>query len=863
MKKILLLDGNSLLYRAFFALPTTMKNLEGSHTNAMYGFLNMFEKVKTKIKPDGIYVMFDLKGGSFRNELYPEYKANRSKMPEELFTQVEPLKDILKAMNICILEKKGFEADDLIGTLSKKISDSGNHAYIVSGDKDTLQLIGDNVTVIYTKKGISTTIEYNQDVLMQDMGLTPSQIIDYKALVGDKSDNIPGIKGIGEKSAMKLLEDYSNLENILENIENISSKSIKTKIQNEAMIGVMSKRLATIDVNVNIDFDINECYDNNPDIEKLLPLLDKYDLNSIKKNYLKDEVIQKSFFDSSTIPDVVTIYSEEELIKEIKKVDDIAIHNYENYLYFYNEKFNNIIKIDSVIVKDCLGSINTNIISYDSKQIYKIFMNNSAKIKNINYDVVLAGYVLDSTVGKYNINYFCKKYLDIELDITSNLTATEVKKYNGNYYYDLMLYELYYSIKIINKLKKMITNQELEKVYYDIELPLAKVLASMEHEGICIDINVLNNLDEEINLSSIEMKIHELAGEEFNINSTKQLGNILFDKLMLPVQKKTKTGYSTNQETLEKLKGKHEIIEYILEYRTLSKLKSTYIDGIKPLIKNGKLHSSFLQTVTTTGRLSSKEPNLQNIPIRMEIGRKIRKMFVPNSKCSTLTGADYSQIELRILAHMSEDESLIKAFNDGIDIHTKTASEVFDKDINEVQSYERSAAKAVNFGIIYGMSDYGLSENLHISVPKAKEYINMYMNRYPSIDILKKSILEFCKEHGYVRTLYGRKRPIPDIYSKNFNLRKYAERTAVNTVIQGTAADIIKIAMINIYNSLSENNMKSKLILQVHDEVIVDTYTGEEKEVENLIRNNMINAANLSVSLSVEINNAENWYELK
>ncbi len=891
-KKLAIIDGNSLINRAFYALPD-LTNKEGIHTNGVYGFLNMLHKVIEDYEPNYLSVAFDIKAPTFRHKQFKEYKAQRKKMPQELAEQMPILKEILDAYNVHRTQLEGFEADDLIGTLAKYCEKENFEVIIVTGDKDALQLVSDNIKVLITKKGISNLEVYDKEKLREDYGITPNQIVDYKGLVGDKSDNIPGVPGIGDKTAKKLLSQFSTVEEILENVDKISSTRTKNSLSENREVAIMSKRLATIETNVPIEMNIEELKLKEPDYDKLLKLFKKYEFNSLIKKAIPGNVIGKNSEKNKEFKEIVV-----KIINEYNELQDL-LRNIDNKKSFAlkifsedkNVRTNEIIGISiSVDDKNCFYidiRKNKELIEalkgvFENQDIKKYghglkgdilaLLRYDIELKGIDFDTYIAAYLLDPSKSDYDISDIAKEYYGIDIKNSEELLGKgkKSKKYGELDIKELSKYGSDWCRAVlcckelqIKKLKEI----ELFDLLYDIEIPLIEVLASMEFEGFKVDKEVLKGLDEEFTekIDDITNRIYDLAGVEFNINSPKQLGQILFDKLGLPVIKKTKTGYSTSHDVLVKLHNRHEIIPLIIDYRQLVKLKSTYVDALFNLINplTGKIHSSFNQTVTVTGRISSTEPNMQNIPVKLEMGRRIRKIFVPTDENHTLLDADYSQIELRVLAHMAEDEMLLKAFKEDEDIHSLTASQVFGVPIDEVSSLQRSRAKAVNFGIVYGISDYGLSENLNITRKEAKKYIDEYLKKYNGVKRYMDEAVKKGKEDGYVTTIFNRRRYIPELNSRNFNIRSFGERTAMNTPIQGSAADIIKIAMIKVYNELKNRNLKSKLILQVHDELIIDCKKDELEEVKEILRDNMENAAQLKVPLKVDMNEGNSWYETK
>ncbi|ATD55448.1 DNA polymerase I [Clostridium chauvoei] len=868
MERLLILDSNSLLNRAFYAIPP-LTTSDGTHTNAVYGFTNMLFKMKDEIKPDYIVAAFDKKGPTFRHKEYEEYKAGRKKMPPELAEQFPLIKELLGLLAINVYEIDGFEADDIIGSLAKYAEKNGIEVYVVTGDKDALQLASHNINVVITKKGVTETAIYDEKTFIEEFNVTPTQFIDVKGLMGDKSDNIPGVPGVGEKTAYKLIQTYGSVEEVLKNIDNISGKKLKENLTNFSEQAIFSKKLATIITEVPIEFDLDdikskEAYDRVGAKKLLLNLQMKSIINKLPGNDEEAEQVNIDFKEVNTL---------DEFKKAVSELGDKCFITYEvinssKYskiqlatLNINDGKNTFIIDIDKVMNEnsdDALASLkafmeNENKIKviHDAKTLITILNKNNIEIKAFEFDTSIAAYLIDSSKGNYEVQTLINDYLGEDINGEGNLLkAKNIAK----------LKELY------DVLKDKIKEEAMEELYYKVEHPLIYILSSMEALGFNINKDKLDELaiifKEEI--AKTEKEIFELSEEEFNINSPKQLGKILFEKLDLPVIKKTKTGYSTNAEVLEKLQDKHDIIPKITYYRQITKLNSTYVEGLKNVIdEDGHIHSSFNQTVTTTGRLSSTEPNLQNIPIKQEMGREIRKVFIPMESNDILLSCDYSQIELRVLAHMAGDENMIDAFKHHSDIHTKTASEVFKVPVEEVTSLMRGRAKAVNFGIVYGISDFSLSQDLKITKKEASEYMEIYFDRYPKIKGYLEGTKNEAKENGFVLTILNRRRFIPEIKSSNRIVKALGERLAMNAPIQGSAADIIKLAMVNVYNKLKERKLQSKIILQVHDELILNVKENELEEVKNIVKEEMENVLQISVPLEVDINIGKTWYEAK
>lgn len=868
MEKILILDSNSLMNRAFYALPP-LTNSEGVHTNAIYGFTNMLFKMQDEIKPDYIVAAFDRKAPTFRHKEYEDYKAGRKKMPPELAEQFPLIKELLSLMGVNIYEIDGFEADDIIGTVARLSEKNDMEAFIVTGDKDALQLASEHTKVIITKKGVTETAVYNEKMFIDEFGVTPTQFIDVKGLMGDKSDNIPGVPGVGEKTAFKLIQTYGSIEGVLSNIDEISGKKLKENLTTYSDQAVFSKKLATIMTDVPIDIDLDDIKNKDGyDKEKLKKYLFKLQMKSLVAKLGIDSDEEKE--DSIEIRKISTI---EELDELLTSTEDTVFMYYSTF----NSALYSKIEIDKIFIgnKGKVNEILLNDICLNNKEealkIVKVFMENenkkkiihncknlitilskhSIELKGLEFDTAVAAYIIDSSKGEYTLNKLVNDYLGEDPKGTSDEVQIKLTSY---------LEELYI------ELKKKIEEDKMEELYYKVELPLVYVLSAMEKEGFNIDKNMLKELQAKFReeIDRTQKEIYELAEEEFNINSPKQLGKILFEKMDLPVIKKTKTGYSTNAEVLEKLSDKHEIIPKIIYYRQITKLNSTYVEGLQNVVdEDGKIHSSFNQLVTTTGRLSSTEPNLQNIPVKYEMGREIRKVFITEEKDDILLSCDYSQIELRVLAHMANDENMIDAFKHHSDIHRKTASEVFNVPVEEVTSLMRSRAKAVNFGIVYGISDFSLSQDLKITKKEAGEYMAIYFERYPKIKSYLEEVVSKAKEEGFVLTILNRRRFIPEIKSSNKIVKSLGERLAMNAPIQGSAADIIKIAMVNVYKRLKEEKLNSKLILQVHDELILNVKPEEEDRVRKLVKDEMENAVKLHVPMEVDVNEGHTWYEAK
>lgn len=876
MKKFMVFDGNSIINRAFYGVPLLSTN-EGVYTNAVYGFLNILIKYLESDRPDFLAVAFDVREKTFRHKKYDGYKAQRKGMPEELASQMPILKEVLSAMNIPMIEMPGYEADDIIGTIAAKCGEKGLQCIITTGDRDSFQLAAEN-TLIYltsTRMGKSETKIITPQKIMEDYGVEPKKMIDIKSLMGDSSDNIPGVAGIGEKTAVKLINEYGSLSGVYENIENIKG-AVKTKLENDREMAYLSYELAKIFTEVPIEFETEKYAVKEIDREKTAEIFTKLKFTKLlsKLGISADVPEPEEKLDTVIIEDVA---SAKNAVEEITasaefayniltfegEICAISVSAGKHFVFlFASGLFANLVPEDIRGIFEC-GAAKT---THSLKEDLLILKKYGIKLNNVIFDTSLASYVVNPVKSSYDIGGLCgfetmeEKFGKGKKAVNPvSLPKEELSDYAAKLSNSIL--------KLKKELSEIICDRKQEKLYYEIELPLAYVLADMEEAGIKVDKTALKEFGEMLQgtIDILTKSIYDSAGGEFNINSPKQLGEVLFEKLNLPVIRKTKTGYSTDADVLEKLLGKHEIIEQISSYRMLTKLKSTYIDGLLPLINpvDGRIHSKFNQTVTATGRISSTEPNLQNIPVRTEIGSQMRKMFVAGSDDYILLDADYSQIELRILAHISKDKVLTDAFLSGEDIHTITASQVFHVDPSQVTPQMRSNAKAVNFGIIYGISDFALAGDLHISKKTAADYIEGYLNKYPGVRQYMADTVAFAKENGFVSTIFGRRRDIPELKSQKFAERSFGERVALNTPIQGSSADIIKLAMVKVYDALRKGGYKSRLILQVHDELIVEAYKDEIKEVSEILKNCMETAATLSVPIPADVGKGANWYEAK
>lgn len=876
MNKLVLIDGNSLSFRAFYALPL-LSNHAGIHTNAVYGFAMLLEKIIKEEKPNHFLVAFDAGKTTFRHSKYSEYKGGRQKTPPELSEQFPYIRQLLDAYHIKRYELDNYEADDIIGTLSRQADEADFETIIITGDRDLTQLATDNVTIYYTKKGVTDVDHYTPEFIAEKyQGLVPKQIIDMKGLMGDTSDNIPGVAGVGEKTAIKLLNQFESVEGVYEHIEEVTAKKLKEKLINSKADALMSKDLATINVHSPIEVSLEDTKltlqdDTAEKIELFKKLEFKQLLADIDTPSNNEEVIDKTFEIEQDFQNV-----------DLNDLNEAVIHfelEGTNYLKdailkfgFYTNHQHVVINADDVknyknLVR-WLEDKNTTKIVYDAKKTYVSAHRLGINIENIEFDVMLASYIIDPSRSiddvKSVVSLYGQNYVKDNITVFGKGKKHHIPEESILNEYIASVTEAISAVTPIMKSQLEDYNQiELLK---DLELPLARILSEMEEIGIYTDINDLKEMEFEIQkkLDVLISNIHESAGEAFNINSPKQLGVVLFETLQLPVIKKTKTGYSTAVDVLEKLQGEHPIIDDILEYRQLSKLQSTYVEGLQKVIsKDHRIHTRFNQTLAQTGRLSSVDPNLQNIPIRLEEGRKIRKAFKPTSKDSVILSADYSQIELRVLAHITQDESLKHAFINGHDIHTATAMKVFNVESDQVDSLMRRQAKAVNFGIVYGISDYGLSQSLGITRKKAKAFIDDYLASFPGVKQYMSDIVKDAKAQGYVETLLHRRRYIPDITSRNFNLRSFAERTAMNTPIQGSAADIIKLAMVKFSEKIKETKYHAKLLLQVHDELIFEIPKSEVEDFSKFVEEIMEQALVLDVPLKVDSNYGATWYDAK
>lgn len=913
--RLLIIDGNSIMNRAFYGIMNSkaLMSADGTYTNAIYGFLAILFKELEDLDPEYIAVSFDLKAPTHRHKMYSAYKGTRHAMPEELAMQMPIIKEILNYMNITIIEKEGYEADDVLGTISKQAEKAGHKVTILSGDRDTFQLASKNIVIRIprTKMGKTETEDYDEKKIEEEYGVTPLQLIQVKGLMGDASDNIPGVPGIGEKTALKLIKEYKNIDNLYKSLEKGDPEikgSLRTKLENNKDSAFLSRTLGTILLDAPLGINIEDLRTKEWDKEAVTNKFKELQFNRFIERFnlngLGTAKEQKKISDLFKLKELEI--NSPELEEEIEN-----IKNTKKFIYYFEKKtadgygdkiINQELKSIYFIGKKEIIYIPINDKISDFRKIFEIFEDNqiskvSYKMKtdfillkelgfefnNIKFDAEIAGYNLNPT-DKNSLQEMSKKYLDLDID---EYIETEFQNAGINENKQINLFEqtdsgqeeqiikknkmenaLYcYVIKELeNVTMKKLEEEQILALFNNIEMPLLPVLADMQYNGMIVDKQELAQFGVELKkqIDNLVKEIYELCGEEFNINSHQQLGKILFEKLQLPVYKKTKSGYTTDVEVLEKLKDKHPVIEKILEYRTLTKLNSTYVEGLMPYINSntGKIHSSFHQTITATGRISSTEPNLQNIPTRAELGKQIRKAFKP-AQGNVYVDADYSQVELRILAHISQDENMMYAFKHGEDIHKQVASKVLNIPMEEVTKEQRSSAKAVNFGIVYGISDYGLANQIGVSNKQAKEYIDQYLEKYSGIKNFMSDIVESAKAKGYVETLFGRRRYVPEIKSSNYMVRQFGSRVAMNTPIQGTAADIMKIAMINVYNSLKKEKINAKIVLQIHDELLLEVKEEDKERAKEILKECMENAKKLDIPLEVELSEGKDWYEVK
>lgn len=839
--KLLIFDGNSIINRAYYAI-RGLSTKDGFATNGIYGFLKLYEKYFEQVSPDMVVVTFDLRAKTFRHEMYEEYKAQRKGMPDDLAAQMEPLKEILRAMNVCVLEKEGYEADDLIGTLSRYASDRQYECFIVSGDRDDFQLVDQYTTLLLpvTQKGASETVTVTPAYIKEKYGLAPLQMIELKSIMGDSSDNIKGVPGIGEKGALDLIVKFGTLDGVYENIDSAQiKKGIREKLIAGRDMAYLSRKLAEICRDVPLELSDELLAVKEYDAAHLSELLLRYELSSLLKTLGVSTVAARP---------------------EVKVYDDVSLEECAEYCrangMYFTYGFNaegisaTVAFEDGVcLLKDIaplLADEWIRKITFDAKALYARLLEEDTAPGEPYYDIMVAQYVLDSTMSGYTQKSILMRVLQQELEAEKEFVAAMPKIYKWQ--------------------QQKLEERNQRELLYGIELPLTIVLADMERIGFKVDREKLLSYSDMITAKTLELEeqIYLLAGEKFNVNSPKQLGSILFEKLQLKPAKKTKSGFSTNVDALEKVYNAHPIVPMVMEYRKYAKLKSTYCDGLLSLMdEEQKIHTSFQQTVTHTGRISSTEPNLQNIPVRTDVGRELRAMFVASDRDKVLVDADYSQIELRVLAHIADDTNMLAGFAQGEDIHTATAARVFGVPTKEVTGEMRRAAKAVNFGIVYGISDFSLAQDIHVTKKEAKAYIESYLEQYSGVKRYMEEIVAFGKEHGYVGTIFGRRRELPELASGNYVMRSFGERVAMNTPIQGSAADIIKIAMVNIYRRLKDEGLQAKLILQVHDELIIEAPRSEREIVCKLLGEEMEQAADLKVKLLADVHSGDSWYDCK
>ena len=901
MEKLVVIDGNSILNRAFYGIMSSkmLQTADGTYTNAVYGFLAIMFKLIEDVNPEYMAVAFDVKQPTKRHEMYKDYKGTRKGMPDELASQMPIIKQVLEAMNIKIIEKPGYEADDILGTLAKYAEKEGKEVILLTGDRDSFQLASDKITIRIprTKAGKTETENFDRSKIKEVYGIEPKELIEVKGLMGDTSDNIPGVPGVGEKTALNLIKEYHSIDNIyqkLEQGEQIAKGKLKENLENNKDLAILSRELGRIDINAPINKEISDFKVQEWNRKQVLEIfkklrfnryIDRFNLeneSNIEEKNLEDLFEYNEIYDDKEINKIIENIKKEKILfyyfeKVEENIQSNIIKKKIEFINIYDQSKNKVynIKFDKQKFKEIFEDKEILKCGHKIKEDYILLKQLDITPKNMMFDAEIAAYILNATSNSYSLEEIAIQYLKLDITKYSDESKKEVQtslfdntenieeNAKSNYKYAVYSYVLGKSRSILLDELKKIDSLDL---FNNIEMPISEILADMQWEGMYVDEKELikygNNLKKHI--EELRIDIYKLAGEEFNINSTKQLGTILFEKLQLKPSKKTKSGYSTDVDALEKIKDSHPIIEKILEYRQLVKLNSTYVEGMIPYIneKTGRIHTFFHQTVTATGRLSSTDPNLQNIPTRSELGKKLRKVFKPGPG-KIFVDADYSQVELRILAHMSDDKTMIDAFNSDADIHTISASQVFKVPIEEVSKQLRSKAKAVNFGIVYGISEFGLAEQIDIKRNEAKQYIEQYLETYHGIRDYMTNIVEEAKRKGYVSTLFGRRRYIQELNSKNYMVRKFGDRAAMNTPIQGTAADIMKIAMIKVYNELKNKNLKSKIVLQIHDELLIETVIEEKEEVKKILKECMESSAKMSVPLTVEVEEGKSWYQAK
>ncbi len=882
MEKIVLIDGHSILNRAFYGVPD-LSNAEGLHTNAVYGFLNIMFKILEEEKPQYLAVAFDVHAPTFRHEIYKEYKGTRKPMPGELLEQVPVMKEVLQAMGICIVEKAGLEADDILGTLAKRSEKQGMEVSLISGDRDLLQIATDHIKIRIPKtKGGRTEVEdYYAAEVEAKYKVNPIQFIDLKALMGDSSDNIPGVPKVGEKTATELMLQFGSLENLYAHVEEVAKKSIRESLIANKELADLSKTLATIEINGEFAFSYEDAKTGDFYTKEAYEQFKRLGFKNMLGRFEKEMAANRQ---ADSFKEITDFSEAEEIFGKLTGAgpkDTVAFDVVEDsgeegdfvgLALAFGEKEVYFIKAQGFLTKGYLveklaeAAGKTSLVTFDIKKKYGYLKTeNTEKM----FDILIAAYLFNPLKSDYAPEDIANEYLGLSIpgrgELFGKSTFRKASEEKGKELAEYACYLAYVEWMAAPVLRERLAQTGMERLMKEIEMPLSRVLYDMEQEGVMVKPDELKAYGEALNgrIAQLEESIHKKADSDFNINSPKQLGEILFEKMHLPGGKKTKTGYSTAADVLDKLAPDYPIVEEILEYRGLTKLKSTYAEGLAACIgKDCRIHSSFNQTITATGRISSTEPNLQNIPMRMELGRLIRKVFVPKEGF-VFTDADYSQIELRVLAHMSGDGQLIEAYKMDEDIHRITASKVFHTPFEEVTDLQRRNAKAVNFGIVYGISSFGLSQDLSISKKEAADYIEQYFSTYPGVKEFLDKQVEMAKKEGYVTTMFGRRRPIPELASSNFMQRSFGERVAMNSPIQGTAADIIKIAMIRVWKRLKEEGLKSRLILQVHDELLIETAREEAARVGEILETEMKAAADLAVTLEVDMHTGENWYEAK
>ncbi|MBO0428991.1 DNA polymerase I [Vagococcus fluvialis] len=879
--KLLLIDGNSIAFRGFFALYQSLdrfKNSSGLHTNALYAVHNMLENVLEKEQPTHVLVAFDAGKTTFRHSFYDDYKAGRAKTPSEFKEQMPYLRDLIEGLGMKHYELENYEADDIIGTLATHVNPEKFDVVVLSGDKDLTQLASNNIRVDVTVKGVSEIESYTPEHILEKYGLEPHQIIDMKGLAGDQSDNIPGVTKIGEKTAIKLLKEFGTVEGVYENVEDMKKSKMKENLINEKEIAFMSKRLATIDTNSPIEVKVEDLDFNGKNLDVLIPFYKEMDFNSflgkLDSSFVEPEVEKKTAIDYIVATDLTEDMFSTDMSLYVEMLDEnYHLSDVVGIAFGKEDRFyvtNDLAILDNEVFSNWISNEELSKKVFDTKRTEVALNRYDLKLKGVKYDMLLGAYLLDSTNNSEDMAEIAQSFDYFDIDNDEAIYGKGAKKglpEDESVFFEHLARKIRTIESLYEPILEELENKNQLDLYFDIELPLAHILGEMEMEGITLNASTLQEMKGQFaeRLEEIEQKVYAEAGEEFNLNSPKQLGVILFEKMKLPVIKKTKTGYSTAVDVLEKLKGESPIIDDILSYRQIAKIQSTYVEGLlKMVFSDNKIHTRYVQTLTQTGRLSSVDPNLQNIPIRLEEGRKIRQAFVPRHKDWQLFSSDYSQIELRVLADISQDEHLRQAFIEEQDIHTSTAMRVFGvESADQVDGNLRRQAKAVNFGIVYGISDYGLSQNLGITRKEAQTFIDTYFEKYPGVKKYMEDIVREAKDKGYVETLYHRRRYLPDINSRNFNIRSFAERTAINTPIQGSAADILKIAMIKIDKKLKEEGMEATMLLQVHDELVFEAPKSEIPKLQKLVEETMADAVSISVPLKADSSFGDTWYEAK